>query len=67
MPDAPLAALADGSDHTVGSADCDMCWGDEAEPCDDCPGFVHSEYLDESHDAVYLIRQCDVCGETGQG
>ena len=60
-----FTVTSDGSEHTVGDANCSKGWcggWGYPKPCP-CGGLIHAECIDEDYDNVYLSKKCDKCGE----
>lgn len=49
-------------EHEKGNIDCKACWGRQAEQCQ-CGGIIHTEFLEEDWDNVYLEHKCDNCDD----
>lgn len=53
--------------HEIGNAECDQGWcdsGDRFPKKCDCGGLIHADFGDEMEDGYYLIKKCDLCGES---
>ena len=50
----------DGVKHTIGDKECSECWY-EPRYCK-CGGIIHSQYIDETWDDLYISHICDKCG-----